>query len=228
MEVPKVKLFDELATIFNKHGFKLYMVGGTSRDFLLGLAVQDYDFATNASPQAMESFLKDADFRFAKFGTVLFKHLGEKAQITTLRTEKVYGDYRHPLEVTFVENIKEDYVRRDFTINALYIDANYEVFDFANGLEDLKRRVLRTIGEPTLRFSEDPLRMIRALRFIVKFNLRVEKTLESALYACAPLVANLNPQKISEEERKVSLKDRTKFNSLYGKYRFPKKDENIV
>lgn len=213
--------FDDIATIFNKHGFRLFMVGGTSRDFLLGLEIADFDVATDATPAEMEVFLPDAKYRFREFGTVSLKYQGKLFEITTLRQEGEYLDYRHPGKIVFVKDPKLDYVRRDFTINALYIDDKYRIYDYGSGLKDLENKKLVMIGDPNLRFKEDPLRMIRALRFLVRLNFTPDEKLDLALKNNAFLVKKINPQKIASEWAKVGKNDQKAFKSLYEFYKFP-------
>ncbi|OQC50414.1 MAG: CCA-adding enzyme [Tenericutes bacterium ADurb.Bin024] len=214
-----LELFDKIANIFNKHGFKLYMVGGTSRDFLLGMQVLDFDFTTDATPAEMYNFLPNANYRFKEFGTVSLKIDGEHVEITTLREEGEYVDYRHPAYIKFVKDPRLDYVRRDFTINALYIDEKYTVLDFCSGLNDLKTKTLRVIGDPYLRFEEDPLRIIRAFRFIAKFNLNIDPLTDNAIKDLAPLIKKLNPDKIKAEMRKVGEKEQNTFKKLMNIYK---------
>lgn len=214
-----LQLFDEIANIFNKHGFKLYMVGGTSRDFLMEKEILDFDFATDATPDEMKNFLSEANYRFANFGTVSLKLYGEHIQITTLREEGAYTDFRHPSYIKFVRDPKKDYTRRDFTINALYIDEKYQVLDFCGGLKDLETKTLRVIGDPYIRFNEDPLRIIRALRFTTKFDLNIDPLTENAMHDLAPLVQKLNPAKVQEEMRKVGVNEQNKFQKLLITYK---------
>ncbi len=214
-----LELFDEIANIFNKHGFKLYMVGGTSRDFLLNYPVDDYDFATDATPAEMHEFLPDANYRFEKFGTVSLKYEDEHVEITTLREEGEYIDSRHPAYIKFVTDPAKDYIRRDFTINALYIDENYRVLDFCDGLKDLDTNTLRVIGNPYTRFAEDPLRIIRALRFVAKFKLNIDPLTENAIRDLAHLVKKLNPEKVKAEIRKVGEQEQNIFKKLMNMYK---------
>lgn len=212
-------LFDKIARLFNKHGFKLFMVGGTSRDFLLGHAVLDFDFTTDATPEEMEKFLPDANYRFKEFGTVSLKEDGKLIEITTLRQEGNYIDFRHPGHIKFVREPHLDYIRRDFTINALYINEKYEVLDFCDGLKDLKTKTLRVIGDPYTRFEEDPLRIIRAFRFIAKFNLNIDPLTDNAIRDLAPLVKKINPDKIRQEVRKVGEEEQLTFKKLMNIYK---------
>jgi len=182
-------IFENLADLFIKHGYALYIVGGTSRDYLLGRKVFDYDFATDATPDQMAKFLPEADYTFAKFGTISLLYNRQKVDIVTLRVEGDYEDFRHPSSIRYVSQISEDYRRRDFTINALYIDRQYQIHDFANGLEDLKNGIIRLIGDPEKRLIEDPLRILRAERFAKKLNFTIEPNTLAAMNKCRHLLS---------------------------------------
>jgi len=195
-------IFIELSDLFAKHGFTLYMIGGTSRDYLLAKEVFDYDFVTDATPEEMHQFLDRADYTFAKFGTIRMNYKKQKVDIVTLRIEGEYVDYRHPKNIKYVRDIALDYVRRDFTINALYIDRDFVVHDFAGGLDDLNNGIIRLIGNPDKRLIEDPLRILRAERFAIKLGFTIEKTTKDAMERHRHLLTKVNPDKIREEENK--------------------------
>ena len=180
------------------------MIGGTSRDFLLNREVLDYDFVTDATPEDMKKFLDNANYHFEKFGTVRIKKDGKHVDITTLRKESGYIDQRHPSKITFTKNLKEDYVRRDFTINAIYIDEKYEIIDFCGGISDLKNKIIRFIGDPETRIEEDPLRILRGERFAYKLGFDIEDKTFEAMNKYRDLLNNLNPEKIKEENAKFS------------------------
>lgn len=199
-------IFKRLAKLFNENGFSLFMIGGTSRDYLLKLEVFDYDFVSDATPEDMKKFLPDANYSFEKYGSVKIKLDGVHADITTFRKEEEYLDYRHPSKITYVKTILEDYVRRDFTINAIYIDKDMKVIDPSGGLEDLKNKVIRFIGDPETRIKEDPLRILRAERFKEKLNFRIEEKSLAAINKYRYLLDKLNPDKIKEEQRKLKVK----------------------
>lgn len=199
------EIFQNLANVFNKNGYRLFMIGGTTRDYLLGLDVFDFDFVTDATPDEMKEFLPDACFTFAKFGSVRVKVNDVKVDVTTLRVEEDYIDYRHPGKIKFVKTIEEDYKRRDFTINAIYIDEKFNVIDPANGVDDLKSKKIRFIGDPEKRIKEDPLRILRAKRFAKKLNFEIEEKSLKAIDEFEYLLEKLNPEKIKEEERKAKL-----------------------
>lgn len=196
-------VFDSVALLFNRHGYRLYMVGGATRDYLLDRPILDYDFVTDATPNEMKTFLTDADFTFAKFGTVRIKVNHVKVDITTLRIEDEYVDYRHPSKVVFTKDIKKDYVRRDFTINAIYMDEEYNIIDYCGGLNDLNNKLIRFIGDPDKRIKEDPLRIIRAERFEKKLGFKIEDETFKAIERNRHLIEELNPQKVQAELKKM-------------------------
>ena len=200
----KKEIFINLSKTFNENGFRLYIIGGTSRDFLLGLDVLDYDFVTDATPNDMKKFLLDANYTFAKFGTVRLKIDGVHIDITTMRIEGEYKDFRHPSKITYVKDIYQDYVRRDFTINAIYIDENFQIIDPSGlGIKDLNDKLIRFIGEPSKRINEDPLRILRAERFESKLGFKIEDKTYMAMKKYRFLLDELNPDKIKEEIRKM-------------------------
>lgn len=198
----RIEAFDFLKDVFSKNGFHLYVVGGTVRDFLLGKEITDLDFVTDATPEEEMKFIPEADFTFKKFGAVRYPYNGKHIDITTLRQEGEYNDSRHPSKVTFVKYPKLDYVRRDFTINAMYLDEEYKVIDFSSGQEDLKKKLIRFIGDPVKRIEEDPLRIARAERFAKSLGFEIEEKTLQAIKDKRDLLEKLNPEKLKEEERK--------------------------
>lgn len=187
-----------LADLFKKHGYRLYLTGGSARDYLLKREFTDFDLTTDATPEEIKEFLPNMNYTYAKFGNVHDAHL----DITTLRVEGDYKDYRHPSVVKFTNKLEEDYLRRDFTINALYIDANLKVYDFCRGLDDLKNKVIRFIGDPVKRVQEDPLRILRAERFAKKLGFTIEPKSLKAMEDNKGLLEKLNTNKINEEIKK--------------------------
>lgn len=196
-------IFDYLKEIFDKNGYRLYMIGGTSRDYLLNLEIDDYDFVTDAIPSEIKSFLP-VDSTFEKFGTVKYHYNNKKIDIVTLREEGEYNDSRHPSYIKFIKDINVDYKRRDFTINAIYIDENYNIIDPSGlGISDLKNKILRTIGDPNIRFEEDPLRILRGIRFANEYSLEIEENTKNAMNKKKYLIELLNQDKINEENKKL-------------------------
>jgi len=195
-------IFDHLKNIFNENGFRLFMVGGTSRDYILNKIIDDYDLVSDATPDDIKKFLS-VDMTFAKYGTVRYKYDNKKIDIITFRVESGYVDSRHPSKIAFVKTPEEDYLRRDFTIGAIYIDENYNIIDpTKRGVKDLQNRQLVVIGDPLIRFKEDPLRLLRAKRFIKKYDLHVDDELKKVMHDNLYLLDNLNKDKILEEKKK--------------------------
>ena len=123
-----------LESLFKKRGFSLFFVGGSVRDYLLYKEFFDVDLVTNATPKDMKEFLENADFTFEKFGFVKVRFEGNSFDITTLRIEEEYEDHRHPKAIRFADKLEEDVLRRDFTVNGLYMDTNLKVYDFVMAL----------------------------------------------------------------------------------------------
>ena len=196
-------LFKFLNDIFQENGFSIFEVGGSVRDELLGLEVFDFDFATNATPEEMMKFLPNANDTFAKYGCIKYKGEHGRAEITTFRVEESYDDFRHPNKIRFVKTLNEDYKRRDFTINAIYKDINGKLYDPSSGVDDIKNKTIRFIGDPETRIKEDPLRILRAKRFATKLGFEIEENSLKAMEKLEYLLEKLNPDKIKEEERKT-------------------------
>ena len=207
----KIKEFQELANIFKSHGYNLYLVGGTVRDYLLGKELTDMDAVTDATPIEVVAFLANVDTTFAHLGSLKYKTPdGVKFDITTLREESGYLDSRHPSKVIFVVDPKDDYQRRDFTVNAMYMDKDLKIYDFCGGQQDLKNRILRMVGNPDQILKEDPLRILRAIRFHLMYNLKIENSLMEAMRDRFYLLKNLNDAKIESEMSKIDLTKSTR------------------
>ena len=200
VELPKVYL--ELEKLFSENGYSLFMVGGTSRDFLLGKEIEDFDFVTDATPEEMKSFLSFKE-SFSSIGSVHINFLNQKVDITTLRVEGDYDDFRHPKTVTFVKELKLDAKRRDFTINAIYIDKNKKVYDYYHGVDDLKNRLISMIGKPEVRLKEDPLRILRALRFSLVYDFSLTPKLYKEINSNKHLLRNITYSKSLIEIEKM-------------------------
>ena len=182
-------------------GFQAYAVGGCVRDSLLGLIPHDYDLCTNALPEetakifAGHTLVRSGE----KHGTIGVVVNGEVIEITTFRTEGGYQDSRHPDWVRFVGNIKEDLSRRDFTVNAMAYSPEEGYVDPFGGQQDLQDKILRTVGDPELRFSEDALRILRGVRFGVRFGLTPETSTLQAMKKLAPTMEKLAKERVFEE-----------------------------
>ena len=215
------KLLDflNLNKLFIDNGFSLYMVGGTVRDYLLGLPLDDMDVVTDAKPDDIKVFLPDASYVFARFGSVSYKSEKKvKFDITTLREEKGYEDARHPDKIHFVNDLSIDVKRRDFTVNALYMNAKLEVIDYVDGQKDLEKHLLRMVGNPDLRIKEDPLRIIRALRFSVDYQLKIDAELDKAIRNNISLLDKLNIEKIKQDIKKIKSTDSGAIKAIFKEY----------
>ena len=211
--------FLELNKLFEDNGFSLYMVGGTVRDYLMGLQLDDMDVVTDATPEDIKKFLPDASYVFARFGSMSYKTEKKvKFDITTLREEKGYEDARHPNKIHFVKDLSIDVKRRDFTVNALYMNSKLEVIDYVNGQEDLKNHILRMVGNPDKRIKEDPLRIIRALRFSIDYKLNIDSELDKAIRNNISLLEKLNIEKIRQDIKKIKNKDSASISKLFEEY----------
>ena len=203
----RIKLFQELAKLFENNGHSLYLVGGSVRDYLLNIPLTDMDLVTDATPREEKSFLKDADYTFEKFGSIKLKYKDVKFDITTLRKETKYLDSRHPSEIIFTNKLEEDVFRRDLTINALYLSKDLKVIDLVNGQIDLSKHLIKMIGDPVIRIKEDPLRIIRVYRFKLELGFIVEPSLEKAIKENVDLINKIRIEKIKEEIHKSSHKE---------------------
>ena len=182
-------------------GFTAYAVGGCVRDSLLGLTPQDYDLCTSALPHQTEAIFHNRKLVLAgkKHGTVGVITDGGVVEITTYRTEGSYLDNRHPDWVEFVDNIEADLARRDFTVNAMAYSPSRGLCDPFGGRKDLEDHILRAVGDPASRFREDSLRILRGIRFAVRFSLTPDAATEAAMITCAPLMENLARERVFEE-----------------------------
>ena len=189
-------------------GFPAYYVGGCVRDRLLGRPVHDWDVTTAALPEEVMALFEHCVPTGIRHGTVTVFLDGAQAEVTTFRTEGVYLDARHPSEVRFVRTLAEDLSRRDFTINAMAMDADGNVTDLFGGRDDLARRCIRCVGDPEKRFREDALRMLRAYRFSAQLGFALDAATAGAVERCAPLAAALSMERIRDEMEKTLLSPR--------------------
>ena len=198
-------------------GFPTYAVGGCVRDAVLGLTPHDYDLCTAALPEQMKAVFAGRSLVLTgeKHGTVGVVTPGGVVEITTFRTEGSYQDNRHPDWVKFVPHIEEDLARRDFTINAMAWSPTRGFADPFGGREDLKNHILRAVGHPETRFREDSLRILRGVRFAVRYGLTPEIETLQAMEALSPLMDNLARERVFEELCKllslVSVEDLLRF-----------------
>lgn len=182
-------------------GFAAYAVGGCVRDSLLGLTPHDFDLCTSATPQQVRQVFSDYRLVLAgeKHGTVTVVMDSQLVEITTFRLEGGYRDNRHPDWVKFVPSVEEDLSRRDFTVNAMAYSPKRGFADPFGGRDDLEKKILRAVGQPTVRFTEDSLRILRGLRFSVRYQLLPEKATWEAMVSLAPLMEHLARERVFDE-----------------------------
>jgi tRNA nucleotidyltransferase/poly(A) polymerase len=181
------------------NGFEALLAGGCVRDMLMGRAASDYDVATNAHPEDVMKIFKRTLKVGAKFGVVIVLIEDKQVEVATFRTETGYADGRHPAAVKFA-GAAEDAGRRDFTINGMFYDPlKKEVIDYVNGQADLKKKMIRTIGDPAERFSEDYLRMLRAVRFSTQLGFAIEPRTFSAICSNSKHIARISGERIAME-----------------------------
>ncbi len=196
--------------IFEKEGFEVYIVGGAIHDLLMKRPIDDWDFATNATPEQILSFLPKDAFYDNAFGTVMLPH--EKTEnpldITTFRTEHGYSDTRRPDKVVWGKTIKEDLQRRDFTINAMALKrkdktGNYDLVDPFGGQKDIDSKLIRAVGDANERFSEDALRMMRAIRIAAELGFKIEETTFEAIKTNSSLINKIAKERVHDELIKI-------------------------
>jgi len=182
-----------------EHGYQALFAGGCVRDMLLKRRANDYDVVTDATPKQIIHLFRRTLTIGAQFGVVMVLLDGKQVEAATFRTESGYADGRHPDHVEFA-TAKEDALRRDFTINGMFFDpVKRTILDFVGGQEDLKKQCLRTIGTAQERFSEDYLRMLRAIRFAIRFDFEIEKTTWQAICDWSDKITKISAERIAAE-----------------------------
>ena len=207
-------------------GFQAYLVGGCVRDLLLGREPKDYDVATNATPQQVMNIFPETYAVGAQFGVVLVPvpdgdapseisagilSKSHAVEVATFRSDIGYSDGRHPDEVRFSRDAREDVARRDFTINGMLLDpVSGEVLDYVGGRADLEAGIIRTIGDPEQRFGEDKLRMLRAVRFAARFEYTIEPATFSAIQRLAPQIEVVSRERVRDELTRMLTEGRAR------------------
>ena len=181
-------------------GHRAYLVGGCVRDLLLGVKPKDFDIATDARPDRIMDLFPSSGRVGAHFGVILVRDVFDQVEVATFRSDHDYLDGRHPEHVRFESDPREDVLRRDFTINGLMLDPdNDRVLDFVDGQGDLKRGLVRAIGDPYARFREDHLRLLRGIRFAARFVFQIEAATFDAICRDHALILNVAMERVREE-----------------------------
>ena len=188
-----------------ENGYQAYVVGGAVRDFLMGKTPHDYDLTSDALPSQISDVFKDfyQEHSGEKHGTIRVIIDHKPIEITTFRCDEGYTDYRRPDNVEFVKDVYIDSKRRDFSINAFYYSEGH-IYDFHEGLEDLNNKVIKTIGNPSARFHEDALRILRAIRFSAKLGYKIESKTKTALLDCKEELNLIAKERILIELKEIS------------------------
>ncbi len=197
----------KLIKVIKSHSFEAFIVGGYVRDYLLKSSPLDIDITTNALPSDITAMFKKVIPTGIKFEGVTVLYEGYSFEVTTFRKDISYYDHRHPT-CAYASCLEEDLSRRDFTINAMALDENLQVIDLYHGLEDLNKKIIRTVGDANIRFYEDALRMLRAFYFASKLNFDIESNTLLGIENNAKYLENISGERIYQELKKM-------FNSLY-------------
>ena len=206
----KIQLPEKVNTIIQtlqEHGYEAYAVGGCVRDSLLGREPGDWDITTSASPEEIKKLFARTVDTGIEHGTVTVLLGKEGFEVTTYRIDGKYEDSRHPTEVIFTRNLREDLLRRDFTINAMAYNDTEGIVDIFGGMDDLKRKIIRCVGNARERFGEDALRIMRGVRFAAQLGFSLEKETKEAMTELAPTLEKISAERIQTELVKLLVSD---------------------
>lgn len=195
----------EIVKKLQENGFVSYFAGGAVRDELLGIPSYDIDIATSAKPEKIQKLFSKNFAKGKSFGVIVVKIKDQEFEVATFRTDIGIADHRRPLKIEFT-NAQEDAKRRDFRINGLFFDPiKNQIIDYVEGIKDIKLKIIQFIGEPQIRIDEDYLRMLRAVRFSVRFNFLIEKKTKEAIKKNASKILEISVERIREEINKILL-----------------------
>ena len=203
LEIPKNA--EIILHILEKAGYEAYVVGGCVRDSILGRSPDDWDITTSAKPEQVKALFHRTVDTGLQHGTVTVLMEKEGYEVTTYRVDGEYEDGRHPKEVTFTASLEEDLKRRDFTINAMAYNPSSGLVDLFGGLEDIERKIIRCVGDPLERFTEDALRIMRAVRFSAQLGFAIEEETRKALKVLAPNLKHVSAERIQVELVKLLM-----------------------
>ena len=220
LDIPKE--VSEIAAKLTAAGYLSYLVGGSVRDLLLNRTPKDWDIATNAKPDEIQKLFSDSVYE-NEFGTVGVKTRSDDptlavVEVTTFREEESYSDFRHPDKVKFADTIEKDLARRDFTVNAMALDAKGWTVDPYGGETDLDKKLIRAVGDPDRRFKEDALRLIRAVRFASELGgfsakggpasgWKIEEKTAEAIKRNSALLGKISAERVRDELTKLIMSD---------------------
>ena len=194
---------EKVLSALHQAGFEAYAVGGCVRDSILGRTPDDWDITTNALPGQVKQVFRRTIDTGIEHGTVTVRFEGESFEVTTYRLDGKYEDHRHPDNVSYTRNLREDLMRRDFTVNAMAYNDRDGLVDLFGGLSDLRDQVVRCVGSPRERFDEDALRVLRAVRFCAKLGFRLDPATKEAATQMAPSLSFISAERIRTELEKL-------------------------
>ena len=203
-----LKLLKELTS----HSYKAYIVGGFVRDYLLGIESSDIDITTNATPKQIKEIFEDSFLPNEDYGSVTVIKKGIRFEITTFRKEIEYLNNRKPVEIKYIDELYPDLLRRDFIINTLCMDEDGNILDYLGGKEDINNKIIRTVGDASSRFTEDSLRILRAIRFATILNFELSNEIIEGIKETKYLIKNLSYYRKKSELDKIF----TSSNRNYG------------
>lgn len=197
------KIAIEILNIISDNNYEAYIIGGYPRDLYLGLNNLDIDICTNAKFDELLNIFKDYEIINNGFSSMVLKYKNYYFEITTYRKEFEYEKNRFPKKIEFVNTLEEDLERRDFVINTLCIDLNGNFIDLLNAKEDIDNKIIRSVGNPDFKISQDALRILRAIRFATVLNFKIEKNLKESIKKYGYLLDNLSDKRKFEELNKI-------------------------
>ena len=198
----------DVLEVLTASGYNAVLVGGCVRDILLGRRPADWDAASSAAPEAVMGLFPRVLPTGIRHGTVTVMSRGRGVEVTAFRADGAYSDHRRPDSVRFTASLEEDLSRRDFTINAMAMGADGRLWDPFGGRADLESRIIRCVGDPETRFSEDALRMLRAYRFSAQLGFEIERDTRAAIKKKAFLATGLSPERVRDELKKTLFSPR--------------------
>ena len=186
-----------------EHGYEAYIVGGYVRDHLMGLDSNDVDICTNAKPKELIKIFEGAILPAEDYGSVTIYIKNNRFEITTFRREISYNDYRRPVEIEYIDDLKEDIMRRDFTINTICMDKNKKIIDYLNARQDLANHLIKPVGDANYKFSQDVLRILRAIRFATKLDFSLSDEIIDGINKNKHLLKKISYERKREELDKI-------------------------
>lgn len=195
----------QIVDILKNNGFNSFVVGGCVRDMIMGIEPKDFDIATAAKPQEVKKLFNKCIDTGIEHGTVTVVINKEMYEVTTFRIDGDYLDSRKPEFVEYTDSVYEDMLRRDFTMNAIGYNEEDGYIDYFNGLGDIENKIIRGVGEPSVRFNEDALRMLRAIRFSATLDFDIEEETYKAIIEKRELLKNISVERVREEFTKILL-----------------------